>query len=64
MNLLHIEQIKKVGKTTEYQITFRKKIVHLVKTKQKDGVEFDWLDRDEVPLQVMDFVEDWLEERF
>ena len=64
MNLLHIEQIKKEKNVTEYQITFKKHEVHLVKTKLKGGVEFDWLDGDEVPVHVMDFVEDWLEKRF
>ena len=63
VTVLEIELIKEIKNTTFYEITYMGEKVQCVVVKGDNGnVTYNW-DR-EMPEQIFDFVEGWIEEEY
>lgn len=63
VTVLEVELIKEIKNTTFYEITYMGEKVQCVVVKGDNGnVTYNW-DR-EMPEQIFDFVEGWIEEEY
>lgn len=64
MKVIEVNLVREIGNVAEYEVTYQEEITYTTKKAGKSTFNYDFNEIENVPEDVLDFVEKWILGRF